>query len=307
MANLAGGFGVNLELSAAILKGISVTKKLGRLAFAGISASLVLALSGCSPELERGFLPDASGVTNHTDRIIGLWTTSWIVLLAVGVVAWGLMAWALIAYRRKKGETGIPPQLRYNMPIEALFTAVPLILVLGFFAFTARDTAAIEAKTENPDVHIHVIAKQWSWDFNYVDENVYESGIQAQFTGVEENVMETLPTLYLPVGKTVQIDLSSRDVIHSFWVVEFLYKKDMFPGQQNEMYFTPLKEGTYVGKCAELCGEYHSMMLFNVKVVSQAEYDRQMGALAAKGNVGQLSTDYDRNQNLPGGNPEIRG
>jgi hypothetical protein len=64
--------------------------------------------------------------------------------------------------------------------------------------------------------------------------------------------METLPTLYLPVGKTVQIDLSSRDVIHSFWVVEFLYKKDMFPGQQNEMYFTPLKEGTYVGKCAEL-------------------------------------------------------
>jgi len=252
-------------------------------------------------------LPDSAGVTNHTDRIIGLWTTSWIVLLLVGIVAWGLMAWALIVYRRRKGETGLPAQLRYNMPIEALFTAIPLILVLGFFAFTARDTAAIEAKIENPDVEIEVIAKQWSWDFNYVDANVYDSGIQAQFTGTEENIMETLPTLYLPVGKSVQIDLTSRDVIHSFWVVEFLYKKDMFPAKTNYMYFTPLKEGTYVGKCAELCGEYHSMMLFNVKVVSQAEYDSHLASLAAKGNVGQLSTEYDRNQNLPGGDPEKRG
>ena len=88
--------------------------------------------------------------------------------------------------------------------------------------------------------------------------------------------------------------------------MDFLYKKDMFPGVTNEMYFTPLKEGTYVGKCAELCGEYHSMMLFNVKVVSQAEYDARMATLASQGNVGQLSTEYDRNQNLPGGDPSIR-
>ena len=275
-------------------------------ALAVFSASALL-LAGCSPELERGFLPDAAGVTNHTDRIIGLWTTSWIVLLAVGVVAWALMAWALIVYRRRAGNMGMPQQLRYNMPIETLFTVIPLILVLGFFAFTARDMTAIEAKVENPDVHIEVIGKQWSWDFNYVDENVYETGIQAQYTGVEENIMDTLPTLYLPVGKSVQIDLTARDVIHSFWVVEFLYKKDMFPGSTNTMYFTPLKEGRYVGKCAELCGEYHSMMLFNVEVVSETEYDRQMSLLAAKGNVGLLSTEYDRNQNLPGGDPSIRG
>jgi cytochrome c oxidase subunit II len=118
--------------------------------------------------------------------------------------------------------------------------------------------------------------------------------------------METLPTLYLPVGKSVQIDLSSRDVIHSFWVVEFLYKKDMFPAMTNRMYFTPLKEGTYVGKCAELCGEYHSMMLFNVKVVSPQEYESHLASLAAKGNIGQLDSTFDRNQNLPGGDPGIR-
>lgn len=278
-----------------------------RIAALGIASSAALLLTGCSPEIQRGFLPDAWGVTNHTDRIINLWNTSWIVLLMVGALSWGLMAWALIVYRRRKGETAMPQQLRYNMPIETLFTVIPLILVVGFFAFTARDMAAIEAKTENPDIKIEVVAKQWSWDFNYVNENVYFSGIQAQFTGTEENIMETLPTLYLPVGKTVQIDLTSRDVIHSFWVVDFLYKKDMFPAMTNHMYFTPLKEGTYVGKCAELCGEYHSMMLFNVKVVSEQEYLAQTAALAAAGNVGQLSTEYDRNQNLPGGDPGKRG
>ena len=279
-------------------------RQISKLVASSVAVSLLL--TGCSAELQRGYLPDSSGVTNHTDRIIGLWTTSWIVLLIVGLIAWGLMGWALVVYRRRKGETGMPQQLRYNMPIETLFTIVPLVLVVGFFAFTARDMEAIEAKTENPDVVIEVIGKQWSWDFNYVDENVYDSGIQAQFDG-EPGVMETLPTLYLPVNKSVRIDLTARDVIHSFWVVEFLYKKDMFPGRWNQMYFTPTKEGDYVGKCAELCGEYHSMMLFNVKVVSEAEYQTRMAELAAKGNVGQLSTEYDRNQNLPGDNPEVRG
>jgi cytochrome c oxidase subunit 2 len=271
-----------------------------------VAAAMVLLLSGCTDQIARGFLPGEWGVTNHTDRITGLWTTAWIVLWLVGIIAWALMAWALVVYRRRKGESGIPAQLRYNNPIEVLFTVVPLILVIGFFAFTARDMAAIEQPTENPDVEIQVIAKQWSWDFNYVDENVYESGIQAQFEG-QEGVPETLPTLYLPVNKSVKIDLTARDVIHSFWVIDFLYKKDMFPGKTNTMYFTPQKEGTYAGKCAELCGEYHSLMLFQVKVVSEAEYATYVATLAAKGQTGQLDTNYDRNQNLPGDNPEIRG
>jgi cytochrome c oxidase subunit 2 len=283
------------------------SKRVIRLAAVPAAASLMLLLSGCSSEeVARGFLPGVAGVTNHTDRITGLWTTSWIVLWGVGIVAWALMAWALIVYRRRRGETGLPVQLRYNNPIETLFTIVPTILVIGFFAFTARDMAEIEKPTANPDVTIEVIAKQWSWDFNYVDENVFDTGIQSQFDG-EEGSEAALPTLYLPVNKSVQIDLSSRDVIHSFWVIDFLYKKDMFPARTNTMYFTPQVEGTYKGKCAELCGEYHSMMLFNVKVVSEAEYEARMAQLADAGNVGQLDNKYDRNQNLPGDNPEIRG
>ena len=90
---------------------------------------------------------------------------------------------------------------------------------------------------------------------------------------------EKLPTLYLPVNKSVDLELNSRDVIHSFWVPAFLQKRDMIPGKTNYIRFTPTKEGTYDGKCAELCGEYHSEMLFRVKVVSEAEFQAHMDKL----------------------------
>lgn len=271
-----------------------------------LAATLILVLSGCSSyEFSRGFLPGEPGVTNHTDMIVNFWNGSWIVLWIVGLIAWGLMFYAVIVYRRRKGDNSMPPQLRYNNPIEALFTVVPLVLVIGFFAFTADTMEKIE-KPVDSELHIQVIGKQWSWDFNYLDNNVYETGIQSQFDG-ELGSEVALPTLYLPVNTSVEIELNSRDVVHSFWVIDFLYKKDTFPGKTNYMYFTPQREGTYQGKCAELCGEYHSMMLFNVKVVSRAEFDSQMAALAAKGNTGLLDDSYDRNQNLPGNGSGSKG
>jgi cytochrome c oxidase subunit 2 len=109
-----------------------------------------------------------------------------------------------------------------------------------------------------------------------------------------------MPVLHLPVGEPVQLDLSSRDVVHSFWIVEFLYKKDVFPGRWNHEYFTPTKVGTFTGKCTELCGEYHSMMLFQVKVETRKEYDAYIQSLRDLGQNGQLSIDASRNQNLPG-------
>ncbi|MEY4418123.1 MAG: hypothetical protein RIQ88_561 [Actinomycetota bacterium] len=265
-------------------------------------ALLVFSLTGCSAkELSRGYLPGVPGVTNHTDRITSLWVNSWIVLYGVGIIAWGLMFWAIIVYRRRKGDREIPPQLRYNMPIETLFTIVPFVLVVGFFWQTTVDMNEIE-KPVSSDYKIEVIGKQWSWDFNYTNAKVYDSGLQLKDTKSEAE----LPVLYLPVGKSIEIDLSSRDVIHSFWVIDFLYKKDVFPGSVNKMYFTPQVEGTYKGKCAELCGEYHSMMLFDVKVVKQAEFDAQMAKLKERGNIGKLpglpedKNNLNRNNNLPG-------
>ncbi|WP_082677877.1 aa3-type cytochrome oxidase subunit II [Leucobacter chromiiresistens] len=264
---------------------------------APVALSAALILAGCTPEQQRGFLPAGSeGATNHTDGVTGLWVTSWIVLLAVGIITWGLIIWATIAYRRRKGQTGLPVQLRYNMPIETFFTVVPVILVIGFFAFTAQEQSKIEARYDNPENVVEVVGKRWSWDFNYVDEDVYFQGVQVQTDEDGEAQPETMPVLYLPVDKTTEIRLETRDVIHSFWVVEFLYKKDMIPGQTNYMSFTPTKTGTFMGKCAELCGEYHSMMLFEVKVVEQDEYDAYIETLREAGNTGQVPEEYNPNQ-----------
>ena len=242
-------------------------------------------------------------MTNQTERISGLWTTSWMVLMIVGLITWGLTIWAVVVYRRRKGQTGLPVQLRYNMPIEIFYTVVPLILVVGFFAFTARDQAEIEARFDEPEVKIQVIGKQWAWDFNYINEDVYTAGIQGQpdVDGPAGSLIQSeIPTLVLPVGKKVELALDARDVIHSFWVVDFLYKKDMIPGKTNYMSVIPERIGTYSGKCAELCGEYHSLMLFNVEVVSEADYESYIDSLRAAGNEGQLGLEYVRNQNLPG-------
>ena len=256
-----------------------------------------LLLAGCTPEQQRGFLPAGSeDATNLTSGITGLWVTSWIVLLAVGVITWALIIWAVVAYRRRKGQTGLPVQLRYNMPIETFFTIVPVILVLGFFAFTAQEQSKIEARYENPENVVQVIGKRWAWDFNYVNDDVFFQGVQVQTDDEGEATEESMPVLYLPVDKTTEIRLETRDVIHSFWVVEFLYKKDMIPGQTNYMSFTPTKTGEFMGKCAELCGEYHSMMLFKVKVVEQDEYDAYIASLREAGNEGQVALEYNPNQ-----------
>ncbi len=274
-----------------------------RLRLTAIPLALVttVALAGCTTQQTLGWLPTEPGTTNQVDRVIGLWVTSWIVLLVVGIITWGLIIWAAIVYRRRRGQTGLPAQLRYNMPIEVFYTVVPLILVLGFFAFTARDQAEIEAPLADPDTVIEVYGKRWAWDFNYITEDVYSAGIQAQETGPNNTIdPESLPTLYLPVGQKVEIRLESRDVIHSFWIVDFLYKKDMIPAKTNYWYFIPEKEGSYTGKCAELCGEFHSLMLFNVEVVSQEEFDAQMQALRDAGTTGRLGPEYNTNTNLPG-------
>jgi cytochrome c oxidase subunit 2 len=129
---------------------------------------------------------------------------------------------------------------------------------------------------------VKVVGQQWSWTFNYYNDqalggstSVYEVGTPAQ-----------LPTLYLPVGESVKFELISPDVIHDFWVPAFTYKMDVVPGRNNSWSMTPTREGTFAGKCAELCGTYHSRMLFNVKVVSHDQYVAELKKLQAAGNVG---------------------
>ncbi|HIY95185.1 MAG TPA: cytochrome c oxidase subunit II [Candidatus Rothia avicola] len=270
-------------------------------AVAAATAVSALLLTGCSEQASVGWLPTQRGVTDNADTIMNLWIGTWIAALAVGLVTWGLMLWCIIAYRRRKYETGYPRQVSYHAPLEIFYTAIPIILIVSFFTFSDRAERDITApKSETADVTIEVYGKQWAWDFNYLDENVYFAGVQARLdkegnVGVEE----TLPTLYLPVNSTVDLQLKSRDVIHSFWVPAFLEKRDTIPGMTNHMYFTTGSEpARYQGKCAELCGEYHSEMLFNVEVVSQEDYDAYIQSLEDEGNIGRLGDEYNRNPNM---------
>jgi cytochrome c oxidase subunit 2 len=261
-----------------------------------------LVLTGCSPEVEKGWLPTERGTTSNTDRIMDLWVNSWIAALVVGIITWGLIVWCLVAYRRRKGTVGFPRQTSFNLPLEVFYLTIPLFMVVVFFYFTDRDQQAIDNRSQPADVVVDVRGKQWAWDFNYkagdvIEEDVHEAGEQAHLTGNTID-KEQLPTLYLPVNKSVDLELNARDVIHSFWVPAFLQKRDMIPGKTNYIRFTPTKEGTYDGKCAELCGEYHSEMLFRVKVVSEAEFQAHMDNLKAAGNTGLLGVEYDRNPNL---------
>jgi cytochrome c oxidase subunit II len=254
----------------------SLRRSRALLAVVGL-AGAAFVLSGCAAH----DLPPMIGIeppaSVQGERMYSLWQGSWVAAWIVGGITWGLMIWAAIAYRRRSESP--PPQTRYNLPIEALYTVLPLIVVAVLFAFTARDQSDILAVSSHPQNTINVVGFQWNWTFNYVDHDVYDVGSPQQ-----------LPTLYMPVGESVKFELTSPDVIHSFWVPAFLFKMDVIPGKVNVFQITATKTGTFAGRCAELCGVYHSRMLFQVKVVTPAEFSAHMQALAAMGQVGLLDT-----------------
>ncbi|MCF8530633.1 MAG: cytochrome c oxidase subunit II, partial [Candidatus Nanopelagicales bacterium] len=198
----------------------------------------------------------------------------------------------IVAYRRRRINQ-VPEQTKYNIPIEILYTIVPLIMILGLFWFTAKDQSEILTLENDQSQTVNVVGFRWSWAFNYLDEDVYAIGmpVDSQFVSNDPAVAELqVPTLVLPVDEKVRFELTSPDVIHSFWVPSFLFKMDIIPGKTNVFELTPDKVGTYAGKCAELCGTYHSQMLFNVKVVERPEFDAFIDELRAKGQTGTIQT-----------------
>ncbi|HEX6470314.1 MAG TPA: cytochrome c oxidase subunit II [Streptosporangiaceae bacterium] len=249
----------------------STARRRRALTSVGLLALLVPAVAGCSGQAARLGMPDP--VTVQGKRILTLWQGSWVAAFAVGGVVWGLIIWAVLFHRKRSDD--LPPQVRYNMPIEFLYTVVPFIVIAVLFYFTARDENFIQKTSARPDVVVNVTAFQWSWQFDYPDPNdphwtdpTANPKIVASVVGVAGQK----PVLEVPAGKKVLFNLESKDVIHSFWVPSFLYKLDVMPGYHNHFEVTPTKIGTYEGRCAELCGVDHSRMLFQLKIVSPAEY-----------------------------------
>ncbi|WP_059045455.1 aa3-type cytochrome oxidase subunit II [Streptomyces acidiscabies] len=286
-----------------------------------MTAGLVLATAtGCtSKDFPRLGMPTPT--TEEAPRILSLWQGSWAAALVTGVLVWGLILWSAFFHRRSRTKIQVPAQTRYNMPLEALYTVVPIVIVSVLFYFTARDESKLLSLEKKPDVTVNVVGFQWSWCFNYVenvpgstgdaktDKNLdaipdrFKTDFPAAAGGTytcgvpNERNPDTHnpgPTLWLPKGKTVRFILTSRDVIHSFWVVPFLMKMDVVPGHTNAFQVTPNKEGTFMGKCAELCGVDHSRMLFNVKVVSPERYEQHLKELVEKGQTGYVPAGIEQ-------------
>jgi cytochrome c oxidase subunit II len=242
-----------------------------------VLTAATLGLSGCAAELVdqwgRGGLPEPA--TEETPLVGNLWIGTWVAALAVGVLVWGLILWSAFVYRRR--DVSLPPQTRYNLPIEFLYTIAPFTIIAALFFFTVQNQDELLEVSEDPDVTIGVVGQQWAWTFNYLDDDVYDTGTTTDPT-----------TLYLPVNQTVRFELQSPDVIHSFWVPSFYMKMDVIPGKTNTFQATPNREGRFAGKCAELCGVYHSRMLFNVEIVSQNEYEEHLDTLRDLGQTGEV-------------------
>ncbi|MCY7344271.1 MAG: cytochrome c oxidase subunit II [Pseudonocardia sp.] len=254
----------------------------GRVArLAGLGVLVALLTTGCSvEEVLRFGWPE--GVTPQATAMRELWTYATIAALVVGAITWGAMAWTVTFHRKRKGDDGTPPrQTQYNLPVEIVFTVVPTIIVAVLFGFTVNVQNYVDVDVPDPDVRIDTLAFQWNWQFSYPDAPAVD-GKPISTLGTSD----TIPLLVLPTERRIQFTQRSNDVIHSFFVPEFLFKRDVFPmpeanNQDNVWQIDRIeREGAFVGRCAELCGSYHSQMNFEVRAVSPALYDRWLGLRA---------------------------
>jgi cytochrome c oxidase subunit II len=217
-------------------------------------ALVAITLSACSADFGS-----PRGATRQGRDIFGLWQSSVIVALFVGGLVWGLILFVILRYRRRNDE--LPNQTQYIIKLEILYTAVPVVIVAVLFAFSWRTQTEVDALSRNPAVTIDVRGFQWQWQFRYRDEDITVTGLP-----------DEEPTMVLPVNRTVRLNLTSPDVIHSFYVPGFLFKRDVIPGVTNKVDVTVRDKGTYTGKCAEFCGLDHTNMTFAVEAVSLDDY-----------------------------------
>jgi cytochrome c oxidase subunit II len=283
-----------------------------------VLGSMTVLLSGCdwSEVLglgwPRGITPEA-----HLNR--ELWIGSVIASLVVGVIVWGLIFWTSAFHRHKKGDTELPRQFGYNMPLELVLTVVPFLIISVLFYFTVVVQEKMLHEEPDPEVVVDVTAFQWNWKFGYQKVSyadgtlTYEGGDPERKAAVasgpegEEGAhggefgviagknpedrsylafdkVETLgtstevPILVVPVGKRIEFQIASADVIHGFWVPEFLFKRDVIPNPQannsdNTFQITEINQtGAFVGRCTEFCGTYHAMMNFELRVVEPNDF-----------------------------------
>lgn len=220
-------------------------------------AAMLLA-AGCS---SRGGAPQPA--SRQGEQVLDLWRILLGAGLALGVVVTGLVLWAVLRYRRPKGaaEADLPVQTRANVPLEVVYTAVPLVIVAVLFALTLRVQDRVTRVSPVPDLRVEVTGFQWGWRFRYPAEAVTVVGDSNR-----------PPTLVLPANATIRLRLVATDVVHSFFVPAFLVKRDLVPGMENQLDVRTTRTGHFGGYCAEFCGLDHARMVFSVDVVTPEQF-----------------------------------
>ena len=198
-----------------------------------------------------GLLPaQASAQAVSIDQLFGIYTWGIAFLFSLIVVT---LLYSLVVFRRKKGETGDGAHIEGNSKLEIAWTVVPFLAVL-YLAYLGARSLSETRRIDPSAMVVKVIAQQWHWQFQYPDYLI------------------STKDLYLPVGEQVDLQMTSLDVTHSFFVPEFRLKQDILPGRTVDLRVTPTVIGHYKLSCAQLCGAHHADMVADVVVVSKADF-----------------------------------
>jgi cytochrome c oxidase subunit II len=219
-----------------------------------IAAAPLLFLSSCQ------FGAPRPG-TSQGGSISHLYQLMWYMAIPVGAIVYGLIIWSIIRYRRSKDPDRMPKQFRYHIPIEVLYTAIPIFMVIGLFVVTYDVEKKVDTISADPPVFVRVTAFQWQWRFDYPRDGISIIGTPSRE-----------PTLVLPAGQPVVIRLLAADVDHAFFIPDFLFKRDALPGFPNQFQLNIDHPGVYRGECAEFCGLNHADMNFVIRAVSPPEF-----------------------------------
>ena len=203
-----------------------------------------------------------AGATVEGQKVHGLYVIIAIMATPVFLGVEGLLLWSVWRFRARSRDDSLGPQMLGSTRAMVIFFVVPAVIVATLFAVGEGVLASVQKQDPSPLVTIRAEGFQWEWTFYYLNEGFFVSGK----TLVRPALME------IPVDEPVKIELHSRDVIHSFFVPAFLFKRDVIPGRTNTFTFTANKIGTFPAQCAEFCGLWHSRMTFMVKVVTPTDY-----------------------------------
>ena len=211
------------------------------------------------------------------------------IAVVIFFVVEGLIIWTVIRYRRKPGDDELPPQTHGNAIAEVVWTVVPTLIVAVLFVASWLTLNNVEVTSAQPQMKVRATAAQFLWSFEYLP-NDYDPVTNKDAKPLLSITEPEGPDggLTLPVGRTIHLYLQSPDVIHAFYVPQFLFKRDVVPGRTNSFEFTLNDEdagGTFHGQCAELCGEGHNKMHFDVHAMTGTDFDTWLQQKIAAANA----------------------